>query len=69
MYCMLRTLHVLIAPAVYLLERGHTDRPTHKVTDAADRTTHASATAGLQGKTIILSIVQTATVRFVVDLL
>jgi len=35
----------LIAQAVFILERGHTDR--HKVGDATGYATHASATAGV----------------------
>jgi len=42
---------VLIALAVFLLERGHAhihrDRQTHDVTDATEHTTHASATTGV----------------------
>ena len=32
---------VLIALAVFLLERGHTDRQTNKQTDVTERPTHA----------------------------
>ena len=38
---------VLIARAVFRLERGHTERQTHKVADATDHRTHGSAIAGV----------------------
>jgi len=40
---------LLIAQAIFLLEKGHTDRNTHthKVTDTTDNPTHASATYGI----------------------
>jgi len=50
---------LLIARTVFLLDRRQTvtltrrqtDTQTHKVTDATDHCSHASATAGVQGKT------------------
>jgi len=38
---------VLIAQVVFLLERGHKNRPTHKVTDATDLPSHAVRYAGV----------------------
>jgi len=39
---------VLITQALFLLEHGHTDRHTHKVTDTTDPPIHGSVTAGLR---------------------
>ena len=38
---------VLIAQVFFLLEHGHTESQTYKVTDAADHPTYASATASV----------------------
>jgi len=38
---------VLLAQAVFLLERGHADRQTHKVKNVTDHPSHGSATAGM----------------------
>jgi len=38
---------VLIAQAVFLVERGHTDKQTDKQTDASERPTHVGGYAGV----------------------
>jgi len=41
---------VLIAQAVFLLERGQTDRQTNRQTDSTERPTHAGSYTGGVGK-------------------
>jgi len=54
---------VLITQAVFLLESGHADESTYKVTDASDRHTNAVATTDADDK--YSSIAHTSSVQLV----